>query len=73
MTNNPAEVLLDRWTNDPSFAQQLKTNTEAALKSCGIEPEEEIINALKDLDPGESVEELQKRVSKWWLLWGGGW
>ena len=73
MTNNPAEVLLDRWTNDPSFTHQLKTDTEAALKSCGIEPEEEIIDALKDLDPGESVEELQKRVSKWWLLWHGGW
>ena len=73
MPSNPAEVFVDRWTNDPSFPRQLGTDPENTLRSCGIEPEEELVNALKDVDPETSVEELQKRISKWWLLWGGGW
>ena len=73
MASNPAEIFVDRWTNDPSFPNQLRVDPESALKSCGIEPEEELVNVLTNIDPETSVEELQKCISKWWLLWSGGW
>ena len=68
-----AEAFIDRWTNDPSFARQLGADPENALRNCGIEPEEELVDVLKDVDPEMSVEGLKKRISKWWLLWHGGW
>ncbi len=64
---------MDRWTNDPSFAHQLKNSPESALVSCGIDPEDDAIQSLRDVGPGTSIEELQTRISKWWLVWHGGW
>ncbi len=73
MERKATDVFMDRWTNDPSFPHQLKADPETALRSCGIEPEEEAVQTLRDIDPGTSIEELKKRISKWWLLWHGGW
>ncbi len=73
MSRNPAEVFIDRWTNDPSFAHQLKTNPISALKGCGIDHDDEAVQFLRDVGPETSVEELQTRISKWWLVWHGGW
>ena len=49
MESNVAEIFIDRWTNDPSFPHQLGADPESALKSCGIEPEDELINALRSM------------------------
>ena len=35
---------------DPEFAEELLANPEVALRSIGIEPTEEMVAALRDID-----------------------
>jgi len=35
---------------DPEFAEKLLANPEEALRSIGIEPTEEMVDALRDVD-----------------------
>ena len=55
---------MGRWLNDPAFARQLKADPKAALASCGIEPDAQLVRSVKDVDSSTAVEELQRRVSK---------
>ncbi len=64
LTKQEVEKFMDRWLNDPTFVSQLKADPKAALKSCDIKPDKNIIEALSSIDPGTPVEELQKRISK---------
>ena len=64
MEKNAASVFMDRWMNDPAFPRQLRADPAATLRSCGIEPEEQLVRSLKDVDSRTPAEELQKRVSK---------
>ena len=70
MASTAAEVFMDRWMNDPTFPHQVESDPKAALVSCGIKPEEQLVNSLKGLKSGAPVEELQKRVSKSGAAWG---
>jgi hypothetical protein len=58
------EAFMDRWMNDPTFADYLKRDTEGALRSCNIEPYEPLVKSLKDIDSSMPVEALKERVSK---------
>jgi hypothetical protein len=58
------ENLIDRWMNDPLFKEQFQSDPQAALRSCGIEATDEIINAMKTAGSNASVESLRDRIVK---------
>lgn len=64
MSKKQVDNFMDRWLNDPAFAGRLKADPKAALRSCGIEPWDHLVESLKDMDSSTPAEELQKRVSK---------
>jgi hypothetical protein len=66
------EELMDRWMNDPSFKDRVKTDPAGALRSCGIEPNEKLVAAMRDVDSGSSAEQLRERIVKWGGGLGGG-
>ena len=55
------ESLVERITSDPSFAEQLRTDPQEALRSMGIEPTPDVLTAVSE---GGSGEELAARISK---------
>lgn len=55
------EQLAERITSDPAFAEQLRTNPETALRSVGIEPTPELVEAAMG---STELEELLPRISK---------
>ncbi len=64
LTKKAVDAFMDRWTNDPSFIHQLKADPKAALKSCGMEPLDQVVESLKDLDLSIPLAELKKQVFK---------
>ena len=42
--------VVGKAASDPEFAEELLANPEDALRSIGIEPTEEMIAALRDVD-----------------------
>ena len=58
------EQLLDRWMNDPSFKDQLRSDPKKTLKSYGIDATDEMVKSLKTVSSNASVEELKERVVK---------
>ena len=64
LSKKSVDAFMDRWMNDPSFVNQLKADPKSALRSCGIEPWDHLVESLKNVDAGTPVEELQQRVSK---------
>ena len=63
LSREEIDTLMDRWMNDPAFVKKLRANPRAALKSCGIEASDDLVQSLKDVDLN-SAEELQARLSK---------
>ncbi len=58
------EQIMERYTQDPAFKQQLQADPEAAAKAAGITLTDEDRAALRGLDFSLSDQELQQRVSK---------
>lgn len=56
--------LVDRWINEPSFREELRGNSEEAVRNSGVELEEDEWAALKGFDWSLSDEELQQRANK---------
>lgn len=46
---NPVQLLQFKFITDPDFRQQLMDDPTTALTSVGIEPTEDILNLLGDL------------------------
>lgn len=66
------EELMDRWMNDPSFKDQMKSDPMGALQSCGIKPTDAMVAAMQNVSSDSSVEELRERIIKWGSSVGGG-
>lgn len=66
------EQLLDRWMNDPSFKDQLRSDPKTTLKSYGIDATDDMVKSLKAVSSNASVEELKERVVKWGMGAGSG-
>ena len=49
---SPFQQLYARALNDDKFRQQLDTAPEAALRSVGIEPTDDLLEAIKDAIEG---------------------
>ena len=55
--------IVEKVLNDNDFAQQLVADPEATLRSVGVEPSPEIVNALRNLD----AEGLQRMAAAFGL------
>lgn len=58
------EDLLDRWMNDPSFKEQLRSDPKTALRLCGIDATDDMVKAMKTVALDASVETLRDRIVK---------
>ena len=47
---NPIQHLQFRFITEPDFRKQLRDDPETALRSVGIEPSEDILSILQDLE-----------------------
>ena len=55
------DALLAKVTADPSFADRLKADPESALRSIGVEPTADLLEAVAESGDGEA---LAARISK---------
>lgn len=56
--------LIDRWIEDSEFRAALRRDSEAAVKSMGVDLTEEEWEVFRTIDWTLSDEELQKRISR---------
>jgi hypothetical protein len=47
---NPIQLLQLKFITEPDFRKQLIDHPEAALRAVGIEPSEDMLSILKDLE-----------------------
>jgi len=68
MSRAALELLLDRWMNDPAFRTAFQTDAAAAVRSSGVELNDEEWGALRRLEQTWKDGQLQPRVFKSVLL-----
>ena len=64
MSREGVETLMDRWLNEPAFRAEMRSNPEQAVKSAGVDLDEDELAALRNIDFNMADDELQARVSK---------
>lgn len=47
------QTILGKAISDPAFCDRLAASPEATLREAGVEPTQEMIDALKELDPDQ--------------------
>jgi hypothetical protein len=57
---NPIQLLQLKFITEPNFRKQLIDHPEAALRAVGIEPSEDILSILQDLE--EDLAKLAKQL-----------
>ena len=65
MDERERRLLLDRWTEDESFRQLLRTDPTAAAESIGIDLTDEGRELLRQTDWKLPDEELEPLLEKW--------
>jgi len=56
--------LVDRWTEQPAFREQMRKDPEAAVRTSGLQLDSEEWAIIRSTDWSLSDEELRERVSK---------
>ena len=63
MTDN-MQAVLDRWTEDPSFREGMRTDLDGTLKGAGIELDDDTVGQLRAVDWSQADAELEQLVEK---------
>ena len=63
MTDN-MQAVLDRWTEDPSFREGMRTDLDGTLKGAGIELGDDTVGQLRAVDWSQSDAELEELLEK---------
>ena len=63
MTDN-MQAVLDRWTEDPSFREGMRTDLDGTLKGAGIELDDDTVGQLRAVDWNQSDAELEELLEK---------
>lgn len=64
MSRQSIETLMDRWTNDSTFRDEMRADPQGTVRRAGVELSAEETAALNQMDWSLADEELQARVSK---------
>ena len=64
MNQETVEMLIDKWMNDVSFREEMRSNPHAVLEKSGITISDEDKEIIEKIDWSLSDEELLARVSK---------
>ena len=64
MSQQGMSQVMDRYTNDPTFREQLRSDPQGAIQSSGIQLDPSEKDALKNIDWNLPDEQLKERVSK---------
>jgi hypothetical protein len=56
--------VMDRYTNDPTFRTELKTDPQGAIERSGIQLDPKEREAVENIDWSLPDEQLKERVSK---------
>jgi hypothetical protein len=64
MSKQALAQVMDRFTNDPAFREQMRTDPESAIHQSGIQLNEQEMAAVRDMDWNLSDEALKERASK---------
>ena len=58
------QAVIDRWTEDPSFREGMRTDLDGTLKGAGIELDEDTAGQLRVMDWSQSDAELEQLIEK---------
>ena len=64
MTDN-MQAVLDRWTEDPSFREGMRTDLDGTLKGAGIVLDDDTAGQLRAVDWSQSDTELELLLEKY--------
>ena len=67
MNKSDVDKLVGRWMNEPDFRKRMRSNPEETIKSVGIPINGQQMKTLQGIDRKLPDEELQKRVSKYFV------
>lgn len=56
--------VIDRWMNDANFRNELRKDTDGAVKRAGAQLTGEELTALKKINWNQSDEQLKSQISK---------
>jgi hypothetical protein len=68
MSQNALAQVMDRYTNDPAFRDQMRSDPEGTIQRGGFDLDESEREAVQNMDWSLPDEQLKERVSKWGLL-----
>ena len=63
MTDN-MQAVIDRWTEDPSFREGMRTDVDGTLNGAGIELDDDTVGQLRAVDWTQSDAELEELLEK---------
>ena len=64
MSRESVQNLMDRWINEPAFRTEMRKDPEAAVRTSGMELDQDEWAALRSVDWNLPDAELQARMSK---------
>ena len=64
MSREALEQLIDRWTNEPSFREEIRRDLEGTIERAGLDLDDDEWAALRNTDWSLPDEELQARMTK---------
>ena len=65
MTADAMQTVLDRWTEEPSFREGMRTDMDGTLKGAGIELDDDTAGQLRAVDWNQSDAELEQLLEKY--------
>ena len=64
MSEQGAQMVADRWVEDPSFRTELRDDTEGAVKRIGADLDPEQLEYLRSIDWSQSDDQLEELINK---------
>lgn len=64
MSEQGAQMIADRWVEDPSFRTELRDDTEGAVKRIGADLDDEQLEFLRSVDWSQSDDQLEELINK---------
>lgn len=58
------DAVIDRWVEDPSFRQGMRTDMDGTLRSSGIDVDDDTAGQLHAIDWTQSDAELEQLLEK---------